>query len=132
MRKVYILILMAFLTSLSYGQNVGDVIITEIMQNPNAVSDGDGEWFEVYNTTNSEINLKNWILSDDNSDTEKIEIPTDLLIPIGGFLFFARNGDASVNGRLPTPDFIYGSSISLGNGTDGLKLIHNSNVIDSV
>ena len=132
MRKVYILILMAFLTSLSYGQNVGDVIITEIMQNPNAVSDGDGEWFEVYNTTNSEINLKNWILSDDNSDTEKIEIPTDLLIPIGGFLFFARNGDASVNGRLPTPDFIYGSSISLGNGTDGLKLIHNYNVIDSV
>ena len=132
MKKTYMFLLMVFITSLSYGQNVGDVVITEIMQNPAAVSDSKGEWFEVLNTTDTEINLKNWILSDDNSETEKIEIPTDLIIPAGGFLFFAQNDDALINGGLPAPDFVYGSSITLGNGTDGLKLIHNSIVIDSV
>jgi len=29
----------------------GDVMITEILQNPDAVHDDLGEWFEIYNTT---------------------------------------------------------------------------------
>ena len=30
---------------------VGDLVITEVMNNPDIVSDADGEWFELYNTT---------------------------------------------------------------------------------
>ncbi|MDF1799571.1 MAG: lamin tail domain-containing protein, partial [Planctomycetota bacterium] len=33
------------------GGPSGELIITEIMQNPSAVGDNEGEWFEVYNTT---------------------------------------------------------------------------------
>ena len=30
---------------------VGDLVISEIMQNPNTVSDENGEWFELYNNS---------------------------------------------------------------------------------
>lgn len=37
--------------------NEGDLIITEVMADPNAISDSAGEWVEIYNTTDHEINL---------------------------------------------------------------------------
>ena len=37
--------------------DVGDVIFTEIMQNPDQVADIYGEWIEIYNTTASDIDL---------------------------------------------------------------------------
>ncbi|MDZ7766772.1 MAG: hypothetical protein U5K00_20515 [Melioribacteraceae bacterium] len=34
------------------GQNAGDIVITEIMPDPAAVSDNSGEYIELYNHTN--------------------------------------------------------------------------------
>jgi hypothetical protein len=103
--------------------NVGDVIITEVMFNPAVVNDGDGEWFEIYNTTDSEINLNGWRFQDDKTKTEGFTISTDLMLPAKGYLFFANNDDSATNGGLPTPDYVYNSSLTLGNGTDGLQII---------
>jgi hypothetical protein len=52
--------------------NPGDIIITEIMQNPSAVNDSEGEWFEVYNTTGADINLDGWEIRDDGLGTMEI------------------------------------------------------------
>ena len=38
----------------------GDLLVTEIMLDPVAVSDSNGEWFELYNTSSSPIALVNW------------------------------------------------------------------------
>ncbi len=35
----------------------GELIFSEIMQNPSAVSDSAGEWFELHNPTGSAINI---------------------------------------------------------------------------
>ncbi len=34
-----------------------DLIITEIMQNPSAVEDANGEWFEIYNSGSSPVDM---------------------------------------------------------------------------
>lgn len=45
--------------------NAGDIIITEIMANSAAVADADGEWFEIFNTTGTAIDLSGWTISDE-------------------------------------------------------------------
>lgn len=110
---------------------VGSVIITEIMQNPSAVSDSNGEWFEIYNTTANDIDLNGWEFKDDSSATEGFEVTNSLIIPANGYLLFANNGDSATNGGLPTPDYVY-SGLSLGNGTDGIIISCSSTDIDTV
>jgi len=110
---------------------VGSVIITEVMQNPNAVSDSNGEWFEIYNTTANDIDLNGWEFKDDVSTTEGFVVTNSLIIPANGYLLFANNGDSALNGGLPTPDYVY-SGLSLGNGSDGIVISCSSTDIDTV
>ena len=71
-----------FITETQTGEvNPGDILITEIMYNPAALSDSKGEWFEIYNTTDSTINLKNLVIkcNDNNSHiiTDSINLAPD-------------------------------------------------------
>ncbi len=114
--------------------DAGSVIITEIMQDPSAVGDDLGEWFEVYNTTASDINLQGWnVIDDDKSlEDEGFTIENSLVIAAGSYLVFANNGDAASNGGLPTPDYIFTTDFLLGNNSDGMKLECSSTIIDQV
>ena len=42
----------------------GDLVITEVMQNPAAVSDSVGEWFELYNASTAPIDLRGMAVAD--------------------------------------------------------------------
>ena len=42
----------------------GELIISEIMYNPSAVDDNDGEWFELFNPTTETVSLVGLTLSD--------------------------------------------------------------------
>ncbi len=109
--------------------NYGDIIITEIMQNPSAVTDANGEWFEVYNTTGSPINMQGWIIKDEASAGEEFVISA-LTVPANGYAVFGVNADMGTNGGVSV-DYEY-SDVSLGNGADGLIIECNSTVIDQV
>ena len=52
-----------------FGQSPGDLLITEFMADPLNVGDSSGEYFEIYNTTGSPIDINGWIISDDGSNT---------------------------------------------------------------
>ncbi|PID67974.1 MAG: hypothetical protein CR968_03985 [Flavobacteriia bacterium] len=108
----------------------GSIILTEIMQNPAAVGDNDGEWFEVYNTTSASIDLYGWVIMDDESADEKFTVESSVVVPAGGYAVFGSNGDTSANGGV-TVDYVY-SGITLGNGSDGIKLTCSDTVIDIV
>ena len=103
-------------SSASKAATVSDLIITEIMANPLAVSDTRGEWFELFNPTAENINLSGLLLSDDGSNSHTISSTTDLLINSGSYFVMARNGDSALNGGF-TADYVY-SSFSLGNTQD--------------
>ncbi|WP_159092190.1 T9SS type A sorting domain-containing protein [Aquimarina sp. Aq107] len=110
--------------------NVGDIIITEIMQNPSAAgNDPNGEYFEVYNTTGSAIDIQSWIIKDDNQAGETHVIGSSLIVPPMGYVLIANA--ATPNGGI-TPDYTYANDISLGNSTDGIIIECGSTVIDQV
>ncbi|MBQ4804349.1 lamin tail domain-containing protein [Aquimarina sp. MMG015] len=110
--------------------NVGDIIITEIMQNPSAAgNDPNGEYFEVYNTTGSAIDIQSWIIKDDNQAGETHVIGSSLIVPPMGYVLITNA--ATPNGGI-TPDYTYANDISLGNSTDGIIIECGSTVIDQV
>jgi regulation of enolase protein 1 (concanavalin A-like superfamily) len=101
------------------GPEPGDIIVTEIMNNPSAVSDSDGEYFEVYNTTGSDIDLDGWTISDNGADSHLID--GSVLVPAGGYALLGNNADTGTNGGAPV-DYSYGSGWFLSNGGDEVIL----------
>jgi predicted extracellular nuclease len=110
----------------------GDVVINEIMQNPSAVSDSAGEWFELFNATGSDIDINGWTIEDNDFDSHVIANGGPLIIPAGGFLVLGNNGNPATNGGV-TVDYAYGSSWFLSNSADEVVLLDDSLVeIDRV
>ncbi|RAJ18122.1 T9SS type A sorting domain-containing protein [Olleya aquimaris] len=110
--------------------NIGDIIITEVMQNPAAAgNDPNGEFFELYNTTGTAIDIAGWIIKDESSATETHTVSTSVIIPANAYIIIG-NG-ATPNGGL-TLDYTYNNDISLGNGTDGLIIECSGTIIDQV
>ena len=101
----------------------GTVVITEIMQNPAAVSDANGEWFEVLNTGALSIDLQDWTFSD--TGTDSFTVLSSVVVPAGGRAVFAANGDASSNGGL-TEDYVWTTTFLLSNGSDEITMADSS------
>ncbi len=97
------------------------IVINEIMQNPSAVSDGNGEWFEVFNPGGAAVDIDGWTIKDDGSNSHTISNGGPLLVPAGGFLVLGNNDDLGSNGGVVV-DYEY-SSFFLGNGDDEVVLL---------
>ncbi|MCF8338331.1 MAG: lamin tail domain-containing protein [Bacteroidales bacterium] len=109
------MILLSF-TSVGVGQTQGDILITEYMADPTDVTDSNGEYFELYNTTGSNIDIDGWIIKDDGSDS--FDISGTLVIPAYDFIVIGK-GDGTYNGR----DYeITDSDMYLTNGGDEIVL----------
>ncbi|MEO1056059.1 MAG: ExeM/NucH family extracellular endonuclease [Actinomycetota bacterium] len=107
----------------------GDLVITEVMQNPDAVGDTSGEWFEVRNLTAQPISLDGWTISDNDSDSHTIAGPIE--VPAGGYAVLGNNADVATNGGVPV-DYEY-PPFFLANGADELVLTDPNGVeFDSI
>ncbi len=98
----------------------GDILITEIMKNPSAVSDADGEWFEIYNNTDRTIDLAGWYIRDNDYDEHRISDASALLLDGQQYMVLGRNADKAVNGCVQV-DYEY-NDIALGNSGDEIYL----------
>ena len=106
-----------------------DVVITEIMQNPAALGDTDGEWFELHNTGTTAVDLDGWTISDLGSDSFTISGST--VIPADGYAVLARNATAMAAEGV-TVLYEY-TGMFLGNSDDEIILTNASSVeIDRV
>lgn len=108
---------------------VGEIVITEIMFNPSAVSDLDGEWFELFNISSSQSYDLTGLLIDSNND-EPVAISEELIIGPNEFIVLGRNSLAAENGGILL-DHEY-SGINLANQEDAIYLRNGNTVIDSV
>ncbi|WP_101760416.1 lamin tail domain-containing protein [Oceanicoccus sp. KOV_DT_Chl] len=106
----------------------GDLLITEVMANPAAVSDANGEWFEVWNTRNHSIDLNGLTVRDEGSNNFTVDEP--LLVAAGAFFVFAKNGDSASNGGL-NADYSY-SNFTLANSSDAIIIEFAGNLIDNL
>ena len=108
------------------------VVINEIMQNPSAVFDSVGEWFEIHNPTLNAIDIDGWTFEDNDFDSHLIANGGPLMVPAGGYLILGVNADASANGGVNV-DYAYGGGFFLSNSADELVLLDTtSNEIDRV
>ena len=113
---------------LGVGPVLGQIVINEIMYDPGAVSDANGEWIELYNAGSAAVDINGWILKDDATATEKHTINNTggLSIASKGYLVLGRNSNTSQNGGV-TVDYVY-STVNLSNSTDGVILANGSDV----
>ena len=106
-----------------------NLVINEIMQNPSAVSDANGEWFEIFNFSPDTINLSGFTIKDNGSNTHTISSSVTILPYF--YAVLAKNADINTNGGLSV-DYEY-SDFTLGNSDDEIVLIDPyGNTIDSV
>jgi hypothetical protein len=111
----------------------GDLVITEIMNNPSAVSDSAGEWFEIYNDTGSAIDLAGLVIVHQPNDPQATHtIAQSVMVPAGGFAVLGINANASTNGNV-TVDYQYANTVNLNNTADYLAIeTANQVVIDEL
>jgi len=108
----------------------GELIVTEIFQNPDAVNDDDGEWFEVYNASSVDTNLYGLVVYDLGSNA--FTVSSTVTIPPGGYAVLAAEADSAINGGVAV-HYEYGyTSMSLSNSTDEIYLANSVMDLDGV
>jgi len=96
---------------------IGDLVITEVMIDPDAVTDIHGERIELYNATEATLNVAGCVVHDDGTDAFTLTGEGGgLLIAPGELLVLASDGDAEANGGFD-PDFVY-TTMLLDNAVD--------------
>jgi len=106
----------------------GDLVITEILIAPDAVSFANGEWFEIYNPTAQDITLcGGWVFADQGADAWALD--QIVTVPAGGYVVAGDNADPNTNGGAPI-DIGYdrvtlGNRFQLGDSGDEALLIFN-------
>ena len=104
------------------------IVITEVMANPASVSDSYGEWFEIFNTTDSTIDMHGWSIKDlDGDEHQLLSGETTILILPDEYFILAKNGDESQNGGVNV-DYVY-NGYSLSNSDDEVILLDASGAI---
>ncbi len=104
------------------------VLITEVLPNPDVVSDTDGEFFELTNSFPFAVYIGAWQVGDAG---ELYTFSDNYEIPAYTSLIFARNSAGFKTGYSVTADFEIG--ISLVNGGDYIQFIdHKGDYVDVV
>jgi len=96
----------------------GDLLITEVMYDPSALTDTEGEWFEIYNNSGRTLDLENLILDRDGTNSHTIGVPDEL--QAGEYLVLMRTESATD----ATDGYTYGSSITLSNSGAVLSIFN--------
>ncbi len=117
--RIYSILLGLFLFfSLSSKILAANIVINEILPNPDGPSSEDSEWIELYNTTDNSIDISGWLLDDsDGSGSNPYALPSGSVISAKGFLTFEKSS----------------TNIALNNDNDTVRISSSSGeLIDSI
>ncbi|MFH1563563.1 MAG: lamin tail domain-containing protein [Nitrospirota bacterium] len=127
-KKAIIILLIAIKGEVVWSQNT--IIINEIMYDaPSFVGDINGEWVELYNTTEMEVDISKWTFND---GVKNIIIPATITIKPYQYLILIENMTTFTTYNYPgLITLLQIGSFSLGDGTDTITLKDtSSNLID--
>jgi hypothetical protein len=113
--------------------NPGDVVISEIMPSPTAVPGEVGQWIELVNVTDGDLDIRGWVLHDldpVNPRWHVIRGVAPVVVPAGGILVLGALADRSRNGDVPV-DYPW-SSYSLDHDADEVVLEARGEPVDTV
>jgi hypothetical protein len=127
---ILVILAMTMCAVAGHAASPGDIVINEVMQDPVAVGDSQGEWFELYNTTSSDIDIDGWVIRDDAANLHAIDNGGSLVVPAKGYLVLGNNADFATNGGYHC-DYEYGG-FTLSNSDDEIVLEQGSVEIDRI
>ncbi len=116
-------------TTLS-GLSAGDLVISEVMVDPSAVSDYRGEWFEIYNNTADTVDLNGLVVSCGGNNG--FTLTGSSLVAGGATALFSVRSNDGVNGGMTNVDVEYSYGDCSFNYTDSLSIGDGSTTFDSV
>ena len=116
-------------TSLS-SLSTGDLIISEVMVDPAAVSDFRGEWFEIYNNTSDTVELNGLTVNCGNNNGFTVD--SYIQVESGEEALFSLNGNSGSNGGLPAIDGLYAYADCSFTYNDSMSIGFSSTTFDSV
>jgi hypothetical protein len=114
LKQVYVLSLLILFVWAGFAH--AELIINEVMYNPVAVADSNGEWFEIYNP-DGDLDLQGYTFGDTGSSRT---ITDPLVIGSNDYQVFARNGDSATNGGI-TGAYVFNFSLSNAGDTLFIK-----------
>jgi len=105
-----------------------DLLITEVMTHPLALSERDAEWIEVQNVSSRNIDLKGWTLF---SGAETVVIGSSVSLPAGGGIaVLAANASDAANGGVGAAYGYGGDAIHLDDADSVGLLINGTTIFD--
>ena len=116
----------------------GDLLVTELMPDPDATSDQRGEWLEFYNNTDTDISLDDHSVEDLDYDIADL---TGLTIGAGEYFVVCVEDDPTQNGgvicdtevRRPSYGTCSGTDcMLLGNSEDEVIVLNPAGTVDQV
>lgn len=109
--------------------NYNDIVVNEISYAP-VTANGEPEWVELFNNTDSPINIKKWTFADNVSQVTITQ--NNLFVPAKGYLVLSR--DSSILNIFPVQSNIFVLTFPALNNTDDAVVIKDSlgTLIDSV
>jgi hypothetical protein len=107
----------------------GEVLVNEVMFDPSLVDGDFGEWIEILNVSEAEVDLMGLVLHDD--DDAGFVIEGSLPVPAGGAVVLGPSGDSAANGGVSV-DYAYSiDAVKLGNEGDTLTLSADGEALDT-
>jgi hypothetical protein len=104
---------------------VGDLVISEMMPDPSAVGDAEGEWFEIH--VINPVDLNGLTVAGASGSPTSVNDSACLAAAAGDYLVFARNTDMAVNGGLEAD---FGFSFTLANSSGMITASIGETVLD--
>ncbi len=109
------------------------IVITEIMYDPEVITDEKGEWFELYNATEAAVDLNGWRLEDNKGQVHIIDNGGAFLLQPGSFVLLGSNNISATNGGADVGYLIPYTDFAMGNSDDAVVLKNQlGEVVDSV
>lgn len=106
------------------------IVINEIMFAPFG---GEPEWIELFNNSDVDINLKDWVVWDVVTTPVKATIKNDFIIPANGYVVLTKDSSIINYHRFISSEILEISLPSFNNDQDGVVIKDNRGIaIDSV
>ena len=109
----------------------GELVITEMLIQPGAVPEVDGEWFEIANVSDHEITLDGLTLTNNKAYTHTVNPCEPLILQPGDRIAMGRNADMTKNGGVAL-GYSYKNELAMTNAGDQLVLKAGATEVDSV
>jgi uncharacterized protein len=109
---------------------MGELVIDEVMTDPEAVADQYGQWFEIYNASSYTVNLEGLVV---RVDSDSYHLTTAFELASGGYAVIATDDDTAVNGGVNVDvEWPAGPTYQLSISDGELSIENDSFVLDGI